>query len=62
MLPAIPETILGVDEGLLKTCQDYIREIWYNTRELSIFTTTDSTGRFHEKQMAALNTFSPHSP
>jgi hypothetical protein len=62
MPPAMAEAILRVDEGLLKTCRQYIQEIWYNTRALSIVSTAEDTERFHEDVMEALNTFSQHSP
>lgn len=62
MHQATAEAILVVDEGLLKTCQLYIPEIWYNTRVLSIITTAESTEWFHEDMTEALITFSQHSP
>ena len=62
MPPATAEAILGVDEGLLKTCRQYIQEIWYNTRALSIVFTSEGTEWFHEDVTEALNMFSQHSP
>jgi hypothetical protein len=62
MPPATAEAILGVDEGLLKTCRQYIQEIWYNTRALSIVSTAEGTERFHQDVTEALNMFSQHSP
>jgi len=62
MPPATAEAFLGVDEGSLKTCQQYIQEIWYNTRVLSIVTSAEGTERFHEDVTEALNMFSQHSP
>jgi hypothetical protein len=62
MPPATAEAILGVDEGLLKTCRQYIQEIWYNTRALSIVSTAEGTERFHEDVTEALKMFSQHSP
>jgi len=62
MPPATAEAILGVDEGLLKTCRQYIQEIWSNTRALSIVTTAKGTEWFHEDVTEALNIFSQHSP
>jgi hypothetical protein len=62
MPPATAEAILGVEEGLLKTCRQYIQEIWYNTRALSIVTSAEGTGRFHEDVTEALSMFSQHSP
>ena len=37
-------------------------KMWYNTRELSIFTNTDGTGRYDEDLTEALNTFPEHRP
>jgi hypothetical protein len=62
MPPATAEAILGVDEGLLKTCRQYIQDIWYITGALSIVTTAEGTERFHEDVTEALNMFSQHSP
>ena len=62
MPPATAEANLGVDERLLKTCRQYIQEIWYNTRALSIVTTAEGTERFHEDVTKSLNMFSQHSP
>jgi len=62
MPPAKAQAILGVDEGLLKTCRQYIQEIWYNTRALSIVTWAKGTEQFHEDVTEALNMFSQHSP
>jgi hypothetical protein len=62
MPPATAQAILGVNEGLLKTCRQYIQEIWYNTRALSIVSTTKGTEPFHEDVTEALNMFSQHSP
>ena len=46
----------------MKTCRQYIQEIWYNTRALSIVTTAEGTERFHEDVTEALNMFSQHNP
>jgi hypothetical protein len=62
MPPATAEAILGVNEGLLKTCRQYIQEIWYNTRALSIVSTAKGTKPFHKDVTEALNIFSQHSP
>ena len=62
MPPATAESIIRVDKGLLKTCQHYIQQIWYNTSPLSIVTNMDGTGWFHKDLTAALNTFSQHIP
>jgi len=43
------EAILVVDEASLKTCPQYIPEIWYNTRALSDFTTAEGTEQFHKE-------------
>jgi len=59
---ATAEAILGVDEGLLKTCRQFTREIWYNTRALSIVNSAKGTKRFHEEVTEALTLFSQHSP
>ena len=62
MPPVMAEAILGVDEGLLKTCRQFIQGLWYNTRGLSIVTTVEGTEWFHEDVTEALNMFSQHSP
>jgi len=62
MPSAMAEAILEVAEGVLKTCRQYIQDIWYNTRAFSIVTTTKGTELFHKDMMEALNTFSQHSP
>jgi len=62
MPPAMAEAILGVDEGMLKICRLYIQEIWFNTRALTMVTTAEGTGRFHEDVTEALSTFSQHTP
>jgi hypothetical protein len=62
MTPAMAETILGVDKRLLKTCQQYIQEIWYYSRGLPFVTTAQGTNRFNEHVTDALNIFLLHSP
>jgi len=47
MPTALAEAIVGVDEELLKTCRQFIAELWYNTRVLSIVTTAKGTELFH---------------
>jgi len=56
------EAILGVDKTLLKTCWQYIQEVWYNTRAISIDTNAEGTERCHEEVTEAPNSFSEHSP
>jgi len=62
MPPDTAEAMLGVDEGLLMTCLQYIQEIWYRTTVLSIVTTSGGTERFHDDMIEALNMISQHSP
>jgi len=62
MPPATAEAILRVDEGLLKTCRQYIDEIWSNTRALSIVTTAEGNDRFHEDVTEVLNMFPQPCP
>jgi len=59
---AMADSILGVEEGLLKTCRQYIPELWYNPRALSIVTTAEGTEPFRADMTQALNMFSYHSP
>jgi len=62
MLSAMAEAILRVDNGSFTTCQQYIQEIWYNTRAASVITTAEGTEWFHEDVAVALNTFSQYIP
>lgn len=56
------ETIVAVNDALLKTCPQYTQEIWYNTRALSIFTTAEGSEQFNEDLTQALIPFSQYSP
>jgi len=62
MLPAMAELILGVDQGLLKTCQQFIQETWCHTKALSIITTAKRSIRFHQDVLETMNRYSQHSP
>jgi len=62
MPPAVAVAILGDDKGLLKTCRQYIQEIWFKSSALSIVPTAGGTRLFHLDMTEALNTFSQHSP
>jgi len=62
MPPATQDIIVGVNKGLLKSCQSYIQATMYNTGALSIITTTEGTKRFLEDQTEALSMVSQSSP
>jgi hypothetical protein len=56
------DAIVGVNEGLLKSCHKCIQAIWYDPRELSIVTTTVSTELYILVGTKAMSIFSPCSP
>jgi len=60
MLPDTAEAILGVIKALLKTCGQYIQEIWYKTKALRTVTTAKHTKWLHDDVTAALNMFLQH--